>query len=165
MDVTLKTLSDSNLETLASLANNKSIWLNVRDVFPNPYTIYDAQSYYNFVKDNPQNVIKAIHYKGEFCGMIGLFPKNDVYKYSGELGYWLGEPFWGKGIATQALQLICIHAFEELGLERVYAGVFDYNKGSAKVLEKNGFQKEGVMRRAVFKNGEFCDEVIYGKIK
>lgn len=93
--------------------------------------------------------------------MVGLIFQKDVYRKSTEIGYWIGESFWGKGIATQAVGLLVHHAFEELGLARLYAGIFEYNVGSIRVLEKNGFQKEGISKKAVFKNGKFWDEHRY----
>jgi len=94
-----------------------------------------------------------------------LILQQDVYRKSVEIGYWLGEPFWGMGIATKAVGLIASHAFEDLGLMRIFAGVFEYNIGSMKVLERNGFQKEGIAKKAVFKSDKFWDEHRYYKLK
>ena len=107
----------------------------------------------------------AIEHGGDLVGSIALVLKTDVYRKSAEIGYWIGEPYWGKGIATKAISLIVEFGFKNLDIVRVYTGVYDYNFAFQKVLEKNGFQKEAVFQKAVFKNGKFCDEVRYGIIK
>ncbi len=164
-DILLRKLSLNDQATLARLANNKKIWSNLRDMMPHPYSEQDALNYINMVQSNDKNAIFAIDYKGEHCGMIGLHPKDDVYKKSAEIGYWIGEPFWGNGIATKAIQLITQYGFEEMKLVRIFAGVFGFNKASMHVLEKNGFIKEGILRKAVFKNNQIWDEHHYGLVK
>ena len=146
---------------MARLANNKKIWNNVRDQFPHPYSEKEAETFIRNQSKDASTVNFAIEYNGEFCGVIGLILQKDVYRNSAETGYWIGEPFWGKGIATKAVELIVAHGFKELKLIRIYAGVFEYNTASMKVLEKNGFQKEGISKKAVDKNGKFWDEHRY----
>lgn len=150
---------------LAQLANNKKIYDNVRDHFPFPYNESNAISFINrTLEENPKQTF-GITYNGELCGGIGLILQTDVYRKTAEIGYWIGEPFWGKGITTKAVALITEYGFNELDLIRIYAGVFDFNKGSMKVLEKNGFIKEGVFKNAVIKNNRIGDEHRYYKLK
>ncbi len=146
---------------LARLANNKNVWDNLRDYIPFPYTEKDAESFIRLnLKENPQQNF-GIAFDNELCGVIGLIPQKDVYRKSAEIGYWLGEPFWGKGIATEAVRQITEYGFARLGIIRIYSGVFDYNIASMKVLEKNGFKKEGIFRNAIIKNGKVFDEHRY----
>jgi [ribosomal protein S5]-alanine N-acetyltransferase len=154
----LRRLHESDNIALANLANNKKIWNNVRDAMPHPYRESDANFFINLVKkENPNNIL-AIELEGVFCGMIGLHPQKDVYRLSAELGYWIGEPFWGKGIATAAVQMMLIHGFETLKLNRIYASIFEHNLASMRVLEKCGFEKEGISRQAIVKNNMVLDE-------
>lgn len=137
----------------------------MRDVFPHPYTLEKAIAFTETINDiNPGRVF-AIVADGAQVGCIGIFPKDDIYKMNAEVGYWVGEPFWGKGIATQALKLIVEFGFTSLGINRMYASVFAPNKASAKVLKKAGFVYEGTQRQSVYKNGEYLDELFYGLVK
>lgn len=162
--IRLKDLGPGDCVRLAELADNIKIWQMVRDYFPHPYSVKDAETFINMVSlENPRQNF-GIEYQGELCGVIGLVLQEDVYKRSAELGYWIGEKFWGKGIATKAVELILKYGFEELQLVRIYSGVFENNPASMKVLEKNGFQKEAIMRKAVFKNAVLMDEHLYSKL-
>lgn len=163
--VRLRPLRYADREHLAELANNKKIWNNLRDMFPYPYTLEDADKFLDSVKQQEPQVTLAIEYDFQFVGVIGLVLQPDVYKKGAEIGYWIGEPFWGKGIATQALNLASDYAFETLAFERLYAGVFEGNEASKRVLEKCGFQLEGISRKAVFKNNKLIDEYRYGKLR
>lgn len=159
--VQLRKLKFSDSSTMAQLANNKKICDNVRDGFGYPYTEKNAEEFIKRQSKSDMEKVFAIDCDGELCGLIGLILQKDVYRKSAEIGYWVGEPFWGKGIATKAIELIVEYAIIELKLARVYAGAFEYNIGSMKVLERNGFQKEGTAKKAVFKNGKFWDEHRY----
>ena len=159
-EVTIRVLKISDKTQLVLLANNKKIWDNVRDYFPHPYSENDAETFLKSQNKGQQQNF-AIEYNGEFCGVIGLILQKDVYRKSAELGYWIGEPFWGKGIATKAVELIVTFGFTDLKLTRIFAGAFEYNIGSMKVLEKNSFKKEGVSKKAVFKNEKIWDEHKY----
>lgn len=163
--VQLRKLVEEDAERLAELANNESVWSNLRDKMPHPYSLEDAKQFIaSSTKEN--NAINfGIDYKNELCGVIGIITQNDVYRFSAEIGYWLGEPFWGKGITTKALQLITNYAFDTLNLNRVFAASYGFNKASIRVLEKNGFKHEGILKEAVFKNGKFHDEWRFGKLK
>ena len=158
MKISLRSLKLSDKTRLAQLADNKKIWDNVRDHFPHPYSKKNAEEFIQLQNKNDTEKVFAVDYRGELCGMIGLIMQEDVYRKSAELGFWIGEPFWGKGIATKAVELTIRYAFDELKLVRIYAGVFEYNLGSMKVLEKNSFKKEGVAKSAVYKNGRIWDE-------
>ena len=163
-EVKLRALRLSDISQLAKLANNKNIFDNLRDSFPHPYSESDAELFINSTsQDNPKQNF-AIEYAGNLCGVIGLIIQNDVYSKSAEIGYWIGESFWGKGIAATAIKLITKYGFEDLKLTRIYAGVFDYNIASMKALENNGYKKEGVFKKAVFKNANFLDEHRYFKL-
>ena len=163
--IILRPLHDSDREELAWLANNKKIWDNLRDLMPHPYTIDNAIFFINLTKQEYPQMIFAIEYNGQFCGVIGLTGQHDVYKKTAEIGYWIGEPFWNKGIATVAVNLITDYGLNQLDLARIHTGVFEYNTSSMKVLEKCGYKKEGVFEKAIIKNGQTWNEHRYSKTK
>jgi len=143
------------------LANNKNIWDNLRDYIPYPYTVSDAKFFINLTKKQDPQQSFGIDFKNELCGVISLVLQKDVYRKSAEIGYWIGEPYWGKGIATKAVALITQYGFESLHLIRIYTGVFMHNTASMHVLEKNGYCKEGIFKNAVVKNDIVLDEHRY----
>jgi len=162
--IKLRRLNLSDVSKLAKLANNKNIWNNLRDRMPYPYNENDAEFFIKLTEqENPKQTF-GIEYNEKLCGVIGLIVQNDVYRKSAEIGYWIGEPYWGKGIATIAVELITNSGFNTLNLNRIYAGVFEYNITSMHVLEKNGFKKEGVFKKSVLKNEKFFDEHRYYKL-
>lgn len=148
-------------ETLHTHANNKSIWLNLRDSFPHPYTPLDAQRWIQFVVDPELETNFAIEVYGEAVGNIGLRIGDDIDRYAAEIWYWLGESHWGKGIITAALRAITNYAFTEFTLNRLYAMPYAHNIGSIKVLEKVGFQREGLLRWSAVKDGVVLDKLVY----
>ncbi len=152
--------------SIVKYANNKKIADNLRDGFPHPYTLADAE---NFIRsqggDSYSRICLAIDVRGEAVGSIGAFLKDDVYRKSAEVGYWLGEPFWGKGIITEAIGRICDMAFREFDIVRIYAEPYAYNTGSRRALEKAGFVLEGVLKKSVCKNGQIFDSCIYALVK
>lgn len=160
--VTIRHLLPTDAELLSRYANNKKVWNNLRDYIPYPYTLEDAQMHIaaTFRKDPKTDF--AILFDNQFTGLIGYNMKDDVYRHSAEIGYWLGEPFWGKGIVSTAVQLAVDHAFNVTEVKRLYASVFDFNKASCRILEKAGFKKEGIGIKSVIKNGVYVDEVRYG---
>lgn len=107
----------------------------------------------------------AIEYNKQFCGMVGLLGQSDVYKKTAEIGYWIGEPYWNKGIATVAVKLLTVYGFDQLDVIRIHAGIFEYNIGSMKVLTKNGYEKEGVFKKSILKDGKIYDEHRFSKTK
>jgi len=157
-DITLRKLKPSDKNQLAILFNNKKIWDNLRDYIPHPYDEKDAEWFINFTLNEKNHYNFAIEYKNEFCGIVGLILQTDVYRKSAEIGYWLGEPFWGKGIMTKAVKLITQFGFEKLDIIRIYSGVFDFNTASMKVLEKCGYKKDAIFKKAIVKNDKICDE-------
>jgi [ribosomal protein S5]-alanine N-acetyltransferase len=161
----LREFRDSDIPILAELCNNRKIWDNLRDIIPYPYTEKDAEYFIGLCRKENRQTTFGIEHNGEFTGCIGLVLQNDIYKLSAELGYWIGEPYWGRGIATSAVNKIVDYGFTKLDLVRIYSGIFAFNKASQRVLEKAGFQLEGIFRNSVYKNGTICDEYRYAKIK
>jgi RimJ/RimL family protein N-acetyltransferase len=160
--IILRPLQASDRKAFALLANNKNIWNNVRNRMPHPYTEEDADEFILMATTIGGPTIRAIILDGTLAGVVGLHPAHDVYEGTAELGYWIGEPFWGRGLASAAVKEIIQIGFKELKLRRIYASVYDYNTASMRVLEKNGFENEGVAKAAVLKNGKVFDEVKYG---
>ncbi|WP_246865679.1 GNAT family N-acetyltransferase [Croceivirga thetidis] len=163
--VEIRPLIKSDASRLAELANNKNIWDNLRDYIPYPYRIEDAHEFIKSKESERPTLTFGITHSSEFCGIIGLNANTDVHRLTAEMGYWVGEPFWKKGITTKAIALVSDYGFKKLGLERIYASVFDFNIPSMRVLEKNGFNKEGVLRNSVIKNGTIHDQHLYAKLK
>lgn len=164
-NITLRRLTDDDKEQLALLANNKKVWDNLRDIMPYPYTTDNAGFFINISKQETPPLTFAIEFDGQFAGVIGLIPQQDVYKKTAEIGYWIGEPFWNKGIATTSVKLITQYAFDQLDFIRLHTGVFEYNTASMKVLEKCGYRKDGVFEKAIIKNGRIWDEHRYSILR
>jgi [ribosomal protein S5]-alanine N-acetyltransferase len=152
-------------ESIVRYANNRKVSRNLRDRFPHPYTDRDARDWLDAVVDAEPETNFAIAVNGEAVGGIGYTLQYDVDRRSAEIGYWLGEEFWGRGIATEALIVVTKHAFANHDLCRVYAHVFDWNPASARVLEKAGFAFEGRMRKSVTKEGQTIDQLMYAMIR
>ena len=146
---------------LAAICNNKKIWLNVRDAFPYPYTISNAVEWISFTLGQTPTKNLAVMYGNDVAGSIGVMTKEDVYRKSIEIGYFLGEVFWGKGIATTAVGLLVEHIKTNFDVVRMYAEVFAHNAASMKVLEKNGFHLEGIRKKAVIKNNVLMDDYVW----
>jgi [ribosomal protein S5]-alanine N-acetyltransferase len=162
--VTLRPFTPEDRFRIAELANNEKIAVNLRDGFPHPYTLADADKFLEMAMALQPLQIFAIEYEGEYAGNIGLVKKSDVYRRGAEIGYFLGEPYWNKGIASRAVNLICEYGFRELDIVRIDTGVFEYNPASMRVLEKCGFVKEAVFKKSVTKMGKMWDEIRYAKI-
>lgn len=142
-------------------ANDRDVWLNLRDRFPHPYTEQDADAYIAMVVARTSRLSFGIVVNGEACGTIGLVPGVDIARCTAEIGYWLGRRFWGKGIATHALVAVTEYAFATLELERVFAEPFAQNAASCRVLAKAGYTVEGLMRRSAIKDGKVLDQYLY----
>ncbi|MCC8408822.1 GNAT family N-acetyltransferase [Mucilaginibacter sp. UR6-1] len=151
-------------ERLQLLADNANIARNLRDIFPHPYTVTDAEEFIDAAVQGNIPHVFGIFEDDEFIGVGGITVKTDIHRNSAEVGYWIGEPYWGKGYATTAVKLLTEYAFN-IGLIRVFAGVFAHNKASQRVLEKAGYILEAVLRSAITKNGEVMDEYLYAIIK
>jgi RimJ/RimL family protein N-acetyltransferase/2-polyprenyl-3-methyl-5-hydroxy-6-metoxy-1,4-benzoquinol methylase len=163
--VTIRKFRRSDKDRMAELANNEKISVNLRDAFPYPYAIADAETFIaRCIRQNPVEIF-AIEYHGQYVGNIGLHKQSDVYSKSAELGYFIGEPYWNRGITTRAVNLICEYGFKELDIVRIYSGVFEYNPASQRVLEKCGFEKEAICKNAVCKRGKIFDEIRYAKCR
>ncbi|HEV3410634.1 MAG TPA: GNAT family protein [Chthoniobacterales bacterium] len=150
---------------LAEALNNRNVWLKVRDHIPHPYTVADAETYLQRQADNEPAQTLCIEVNGNVAGGIGLHPGKDVNRLTAELGYWLAEPLWGRGIITEAVQAMVTHGFATLPLERIEAYVFANNPASVRVLEKAGFEFEGRLRRSVIKDGQILDSLLYAKLR
>jgi RimJ/RimL family protein N-acetyltransferase len=155
----------SDLEALVKYANNPNISKLLRDKFPFPYTKTDAESWLIHACNQEIETNFAIANEKELIGAIGINLQEDVNRFSAEIGYWIGEPFWGKGITTKALKIFSDFAFRNFGLNRIYAHVFEGNVASEKVLLKAGYKKEATLQKAVFKEEKFLDQYIYAILK
>jgi len=164
-NVILREFNTHDKYRLVELANNPKININLRDGFPNPYTLADAENFLEKYAGLESSQIFAIEYQGDYVGNIGLHKGTDVYRKSAEIGYFLGEPYWNLGIMTKAINLICDFGFKTMDIVRIHAGIFEFNPASMRVLEKCGFKKEGVFEKSVIKNGAIYDEFRYAKIK
>lgn len=163
-DVRIRDLVKDDAARMAILANNKKISQNLRDGFPNPYSHDDAVTFIsNCMRQNPETIF-AIEYKGDYVGNIALIPGVDVYRKSAEIGYFIGEEYWNKGITTIAVKLITDFAFNKLDFVRIHTGIFEYNISSLRVMEKCGYKNEGIFKKAVFRNNKLWDEFRYAII-
>lgn len=161
---TLRPWRDGDQAALVRHANNRAIWRNLRDRFPHPYTREDADQWLAVVQKLPSGTQFAIEVDGEAAGGIGLELKEDVFRKTASLGYWLGEAHWNSGIMTEAVRAVTRHGFEQFALRRIQAGVFEWNPASARVLEKAGYQLEGRLRQSVIKDGEIIDRLMYARL-
>lgn len=160
-EIRLRPFRLSDADKLAEMANNKKISRNLRDGFPHPYTHEDAITFIRHCLEMHYDTFFAIEFRGEHVGNISLSPCGDVYRKSAEIGYFIAEPFWNKGIASAAVNMIVQFGFTSLGLMRIQTGVYEYNPASQRVLEKCGFVKEGVFKKAIYKERKLWDEVRY----
>ena len=159
----LRSWRQSDEESLVRQANNRHIWRNLRDIFPHPYTAADARAWLEQVQGAELSF--AIEVDGQAVGGIGLHRQDDVHRRSAEIGYWLGEAYWGRGIATEAVRAITAYGFEHSDLIRIYALVFAWNAASIRVVEKAGYQFEGRRRKAVVKDGQIIDDLLYAIVR
>ncbi len=164
-DFFLRDWREGDAPALARYADNRGIWLNLRDLFPHPYRLEHAQEFIRRVSAVEPRTVFAMATAQEAIGSIGLAPGQDVHRYTAELGYWLAEPFWGRGIVTRAVRAMVEYAFQELGLRRVFAEPYATNPASARVLEKAGFTLEGRMRAGAFKDGRVVDQLLYAVVR
>jgi len=142
-------------------ADNRKIWLNLRDAFPHPYRASDARAFIRDCLEQDPETRFAIAVDGEAVGGIGFALNADVERISAEIGYWLSERYWGRGIATEALRAVTRYAMEAHDLTRLYAVPFAGNRASTRVLEKAGYVLEGRMRRSAVKDGKVLDQLLY----
>jgi RimJ/RimL family protein N-acetyltransferase len=161
----IRDLRPGDEPSIARHANNPKIFRNVRDRFPYPYTLDDAKWWVEHAGSADPMTDFAIVVDGEAVGGIGFMMQEDIFRRSVEIGYWLGEAFWGRGIVTDAVRALSEYIFANFDVCRIYAGVFEWNLGSMRVLEKAGFVLEGRMRKAATKDGQTIDEFIYALVK
>jgi RimJ/RimL family protein N-acetyltransferase len=160
----VRTWRFSDADALVKYANNYRIWANLRDRFPHPYTKRDAVGFLRTVSGQKPETVFAIAVNDEAVGSIGFVLQSDVERVSAEIGYWLGEPFWGRGIATEALSAITRYAIERHQLTRIFALPFAANRASCRVLEKAGYCLEAHLRRSAIKEGVVLDQCQYAYI-
>lgn len=165
MPVTIRQWTLEDQESLVLYANNINIWNNLRNYFPHPYTEENGKEWLEKVIGAEPIVNLAIDLDGLAIGGIGIGLNADVYIMSAEISYWIGEPFWGQGIATEAIRQMVEYTFYYFDIVRIYAEVFENNKSSMRALEKNGFYLEGVRRKAVLKNSVLMDDYIWVKLR
>lgn len=162
--ITIRKLREDDAHNLVKYGNNQNVWNNMRDYFPNPYRMEDAVNFIENVSKQENNYPFAISKEDQLIGIAGYYIQGDIYKHSAEIGYWIGEPFWGNGYATEAVDAAVDHAFNTNDIKRLYASVFEFNKASGRVLEKLGFKFEGKGIKSVFKNAKYLDELRYSML-
>jgi [ribosomal protein S5]-alanine N-acetyltransferase len=154
----------SDAPVMAPYANNREVWLNLRDAFPHPYGVSDAEAFIERALGDDPETMFAIAVDGQAVGGIGFSLHTDVERFTAEIGYWLGEPFWGRGITAEALRAVTAYAIERHHLTRVYAVPYAWNPASCRVLEKAGYVREARMRRSAFKDGRVIDQFLYAYV-
>ena len=165
-EIKLRVLTKNDKISLVKYANNKKIANNLRNDFPNPYSEENANDFINSANENnPKKLILAIDFNEELIGCIGAFQQDDIYSKNAEIGYWLGEPFWGKGYISTAIKKFVPMVFENMDIVRIYAEPFENNLGSKKALDKAGFKLEATLKNNIFKNGEVLSSCIYSILK
>ena len=160
----LRSWDSKDVGSLARHANNRKVWLNLRDKFPHPYTRVDAENWIRISLAARPETNFAIDISGEAVGSIGFELKTDVERFSAEVGYWLGEEFWGRGICTAALKIATKFSIESYNLNRIFALPFAENLTSMRVLEKAEYVREGLLRNSAFKDASFLDQVLYAYV-
>ncbi|OHA17566.1 MAG: hypothetical protein A3H57_00805 [Candidatus Taylorbacteria bacterium RIFCSPLOWO2_02_FULL_43_11] len=161
----LRPLRDSDATSITKNANEKLVAMNMSDSFPYPYSFKDAKAFIRLRKSNKEGHISyVIEIDGLAVGVVSLHLNSDKKTYKGTFGYWLGKHYWGRGIMSDAVGMVSKWAFKSLKLKRLDAHVYLWNKGSAKVLLKNGFRKEGLLRNYVRKSGKILDVLLFSKI-
>jgi len=164
--IVLRPWSIGDAAQLALIADNKNIAENLRDGFPFPYSLKDARDWLNIIlPENHPPKFFAITIDNQLAGSIGIVTKTDIYRKNFEIGYFLSEKFWGKGIATKAIKAATSYAFRDFDIVRIYAEPFSDNAGSRKALEKAGFKHEATLKSYVIKNGIIKDSCIYSVLR
>lgn len=159
--IRLRSFYLGDADAVAALANNQRIANNLRDLFPHPYHREDAIRFIQRINQQVPPTVFAIELDGQIIGSIGYYPAEDVHRMNAEVGYWLGEPYWGKGYITRAIGLLVDHAFTHSKLNRLYAVPFPHNVASIRALERNGFTLEARLSGTLIKNHQVMDELIY----
>jgi ribosomal-protein-alanine N-acetyltransferase len=163
--VAIRSFEAADAAAIVKYADNRGVWLGLRDAFPHPYTLKDAHEWLDRALNQQPECNFAIATPEELIGGIGVGLGQGERRLSGEVGYWLGEPFWGKGIVTRAVMAFTDYVFETYDLVRVYADVFSNNTASARVLEKAGYRREAHFRKSIIKDGKILDLYVYTKLR
>jgi ribosomal-protein-alanine N-acetyltransferase len=161
---TVRPWQAGDVPSLVKYANNPNVARQLRDRFPHPYTAADARHFIHSVAGAHTPTAFAIVVGTEAAGGIGISPGADVERFSAEVGYWLGEPFWGRGIVTEALRLVSAYAFDRCNLLRLFALPFADNAGSIRALEKAGYVREAILRASSVKNRQVRDQALYALV-
>lgn len=151
--------------SLAENINNKKIWDNVRDSLPFPYTEDDAKAFIAFTRETPYPQNFAIVVNNKAVGCVGISPCIDVERISAEIGYWLGEAYWGRGITSDAVKAVTEYIFKYTDIIRLFASVYEHNHASMKVLENAGYARLCILHKAAIKNGVILDMPYYELVK
>lgn len=161
----LRPFRDGDQASITRHANNRRVWRNLRDAFPHPYTRADADAWVRRVVGELPPTHMGIEVAGEAVGSIGLTLQADVHRRSAEIGYWLGEPFWGRGLMSEAVPAFTAYALATFDVCRLYATVFAWNPASARILEKAGYSLEGRLRKSVIKDGCIIDQFLFAYVR
>jgi RimJ/RimL family protein N-acetyltransferase len=154
-----------DVPSLVKYGDNRKIWQNLRDGFPHPYAVSDAEKFITKVNSSNPRTAFTIATEIEAIGSIGMLPGVDVHRFTAEMGYWLAEPFWNKGIMTKAVKYFTDWAFSEFNLHRISAAPYATNIPSHRVLEKAGFLLEGIIRSGAYKDGNIVDMFLYSIVR
>jgi ribosomal-protein-alanine N-acetyltransferase len=158
---TIRPWAETDADSLQRHANNRHVSMHLRDRFPFPYEIEQARTFLGWIAKQPSPTVWAIEVTGEAVGGIGIELHTDVERVSAEIGYWLGEAMWGRGIATEALTAVTAEAFKRFDITRLYALPFADHAASVRVLEKAGYVREGHLRRSAIKDGKVRDQLLF----
>lgn len=161
----LRAWSMDDAPALPKYANNRNVSRCLRDRFPHPYTVDDANEFLQRTTVIQPPINLCLEVNREVAGGIGIELGHDVHRFTGQFGYWLGEPFWGRGIMTEAVGAFIDYCFDRFQLRRIYAEAFSNNPASARVLEKNGFVLEGIMKNHVCKDGHMLDSLLHARTR
>ncbi len=167
MDCRIRPWQTEDAENIAEVLNNKKIQNNLRDGIPFPYTAEDAKEYITamLAADKEMTYAFAITIEDKAIGSIGVFRKDNIHIRTAEMGYYVAEPYWGMGIGTSAVKQAGKYIFEHTDIVRIFAEPFADNAASCRILEKSGFQCEGILRKNAFKNGKILDMKMYALVK
>jgi len=161
----LRPFREGDQLSIVRYANSRRIWINLRDRFPHPYTLADADAWIRDVAPQDPPTQCGVEVGGDVVGSIGLTLQEDVHRRSAEIGYWLGEPFWGLGIMSEVVPAFTAYGFATFDVCRIFATVFEWNPASVRILEKAGYILEGRLRKSVTKDGRMIDQLLYARVR
>jgi ribosomal-protein-alanine N-acetyltransferase len=162
----LRPFQEGDQQAMVRYGNDAAVWRNLTSRFPHPYTLEAADNWIRIANENPADTRNlAIVVDGEAIGAVGFERQGDLHTRTAEIGYWIGQPFWGRGLATAALRLATEIAFEHFDFVRLQAGIIDWNAASCRVVEKAGYVFEARLRRHIFKDGQISDLLLYVRLR